>query len=250
MSSPPVPSDPAPLPCWPRYGFFSDNSMARRSVMNQRAPGEEARLAATPVYDFGETERSGKADFGWDKYYFFSDPACKTMVHKTARLGRNRPASLGPQTFLISPFSEEQFSKALQQDREGKSDKGRTIYAQSFSQLARTGRALSAEELPPLSPVRSMIAAHVPGSPNKNIKKEEAERKLAEQRAEAEAKKALLAQGIQTKAEKKKPEMPPNATMSPHIFPNGHVTSDQLFAQDRRAPGTFSYTGGMSMAFR
>lgn len=223
--------------------------MNRRSVVNAPPGGGGKGFGAQQgqVYDFGETDRSGPAKEGWDKYYFFSDPICKTVVHKTARMGRNRPAALGPQTFLMqSSFSEQTLSRV----KEGKEP---TTYAESFSQLARTKRALSREELPPLSPTRSLIGVYVPGSPNKRMKEEEVERKLAEQQAEAEAKAKTrgppgLGGGISKKLEK--PPMPSNATMSPHIFPNGHVTSDQLFAQDRKAPRNFSYTGGMSMAFR
>merc|ERR1719498_1785102 len=99
--------------------------------MNERSQARKAppRKEATAF----QSEVSEKTAEGWDKYYFFSDPANKSIVHKTARLGRNRPACNGPQTFMMGTFSQEDLRAA---DNASKSLN--TTYGQSFSQIPRS----------------------------------------------------------------------------------------------------------------
>ncbi|CAE8627108.1 unnamed protein product, partial [Polarella glacialis] len=119
-----------------RYQHFSDNTMKDRVSFNAsggattRPQNAQAAAEADP-----SDEPSGFTASGWDKYYFFSDPASATKLHPTARQGRGRPAMIGPQTFTIEAFTPEEFAAArVRLEKKG----ARTSYTDSFSQIPRS----------------------------------------------------------------------------------------------------------------
>ncbi|CAL1146090.1 unnamed protein product [Cladocopium goreaui] len=118
-------------------GFFGITTVIRGRTQDD--PTEDPAL-----------QHSGFTSSGWDKYYFFSNPAScagpgKGNLHPTARLGRNRPAMNGPQTFTIEAFTPQAARadppsrrQELKLARIRIEKKGaRTTYAESYSQFAQ-----------------------------------------------------------------------------------------------------------------
>lgn len=224
------------LPSWPRYFYFTDNAMQNRV----REEGPRSRKKRNAVVDEGgmaqldQPEESVRVTSGWDKYFFFGVTADKSLVSKTARMGRSRPAKTGPQTFLMEDFSAAEFAKAM--NSRGAAVK--SMYSESYSQLPRSSTILqgngAATMIPTLKDlpepktsgggfanplwttadkgIRRLAINEPPKPPEKNEKGE----------------KQLVA------------EYP--TTMTPHLFPTGHKTFVELFAEDKPAPRAMSYT--------
>eukprot|EP00438_Fugacium_kawagutii_P004323 Skav229431 [mRNA] locus=scaffold2297:408217:418921:+ [translate_table: standard] len=98
-----------------KYQNFSDSGMRDR-VAAVHAGDYTFPKEVDPTED-PASQDSGFTSSGWDKYYFFSNPAScagpgKGNLHPTARLGRNRPAMNGPQTFTIEAFTPEELKLA------------------------------------------------------------------------------------------------------------------------------------------
>merc|ERR550537_72798 len=109
------------MPKLPKYHFFSDDSMKRRmtgvGVFSKILPSGGSKvqafddLAITEDASFAKPLTTGRVKSGWDKYFYYSDVADKSSVHRTARAGRSRPAASGPRTFRLANFTEEQMDR-------------------------------------------------------------------------------------------------------------------------------------------
>eukprot|EP00435_Cladocopium_sp_Y103_P002702 s116_g1.t1 len=125
-----------------KYQNFSDSGMRDR-VAAVHAAEYSMPKEVDPTED-PALQDSGFTSSGWDKYYFFSNPAScagpgKGNLHPTARLGRNRPAMNGPQTFTIEAFTPEELKLArIRIEKKG----ARTTYAESYSQLPRSSTSV------------------------------------------------------------------------------------------------------------
>ena len=84
---------------WRQYKYYSDPTaearmdIAIKNLMSFDKEVENLEKKGVKVRDSDFQKASSKVEgSGWDKYYFFSDP-------ETAKLGRKRVASEGPNTF-------------------------------------------------------------------------------------------------------------------------------------------------------
>merc|ERR1719199_1150018 len=98
------------LPCWDKYHFFTDNSMNNRVALAQNM--RRAKGGRPPEAPPRHEEPSVRTTAGWDKYYFFSVPADASIVGATAKLGRSRPAAVGPRSFALDSFTQDDLNKA------------------------------------------------------------------------------------------------------------------------------------------
>merc|ERR1719343_741482 len=120
-----------------KYQNFSDPAIKDRLAFLAAQAGKVPK--PPPI------EPSGFTPSGWDKYYFFSDPAQATMLHPTAYKGRARPAMAGPQTFNVEAFSPEDLAEAKRR-MSGKAS--RTSYTDAYTQIDCPSNA----ELGPVDP--------------------------------------------------------------------------------------------------
>merc|ERR1719335_663718 len=88
-------------------------------------------LAISEDASYAKPMVTGRVRSGWDKYFYFSEPADKSSVHKTARAGRSRPGASGPRTFRLANFTEDQM-EAVASMRGGTFN---TTYAMTYGTL-------------------------------------------------------------------------------------------------------------------
>eukprot|EP00746_Dinoflagellata_sp_MGD_P162291 gnl/MRDRNA2_/MRDRNA2_89782_c0_seq1.p1 gnl/MRDRNA2_/MRDRNA2_89782_c0~~gnl/MRDRNA2_/MRDRNA2_89782_c0_seq1.p1 ORF type:complete len:227 (+),score=23.54 gnl/MRDRNA2_/MRDRNA2_89782_c0_seq1:68-748(+) len=213
------------LPSWPRYFYFTDNSMQKRVRDEGPRGGRKKKNAVVddPLAQLDQPEESIRAESGWDKYFFFSVTADKGIVSKAARMGRSRPAKTGPQTFLLEDFSPEEFAKA-------KNSRGAaqfSMYSQSYSQLPRSSTILQGTGSQSMMPTIKDLQAPLWTTSDRGVRRAAAQ----------EAKPASNSE----KGERQLVADYPT-TMTPHIFPTGHKTFVELFATDKPAPRGVTYT--------
>eukprot|EP00439_Symbiodinium_sp_Y106_P043972 s2748_g5.t1 len=188
---------------------------------------------------------SGFTSSGWDKYYFFSDPAnCsgpgKGGLHPTARLGRNRPAMNGPQTFTIEAFSPEELAFARKKiEKKG----ARTSYTEAFSQFPRNSTAI-------LGPIERATGPHImkhAAATGQSVSDTLSQAGLGTLSRSLTAPELMA--GPLT-AHRMGPHWPPPGPERPdplktrqQLMAMGpHRTFVELHAKDRKAPGEYLYT--------
>lgn len=219
------------LPSWPRYFYFTDNAMQNRVREDKPKSGrKKGRVEEDGLGILDVPEESKLATSGWDKYFFFSVTGDKSFVSKTARMGRNRPAKSGPQTFLMEDFSAEEFARAK------KSGGGTfSMYTQSYSQLPRSSTIVNAGA--------SLTGGNVAAPSFKDLPQPlftTADRAPRKQKMPWEAAKQEKEEPTEGKERQLVADYP--TTMTPHLFPNGHKTFVELFATDSQAPRGMGYT--------
>eukprot|EP00933_Yihiella_yeosuensis_P006014 TRINITY_DN110649_c0_g1_i1.p1 TRINITY_DN110649_c0_g1~~TRINITY_DN110649_c0_g1_i1.p1 ORF type:complete len:260 (-),score=47.08 TRINITY_DN110649_c0_g1_i1:104-784(-) len=217
-----------------KYQNFADNTMKDRLAFAQARDG----TVAPPQYDDDDPAvvKSGFTDAGWDKYYFFSDPCQGTMLHPTARQGRNRPGMIGPQTFQTEAFSAEQV--ALSRTRLEKKG-ARTTYTDSYSQIPRSKNSMH-------GPIDEVRGHDLKGSLTVGVSSTLV--KSASCTLGREPTAAELIAGPCTAVRHGPfwpppgPERPDPVKVRANIFAGQHRTLGDAYARDRKAPGAMSYT--------
>merc|ERR1719311_797543 len=149
-----------------------------------------------------EEEPTYRTTSGWDKYYFYSVPADASICNNTAMKGRRRPATIGPRTFGTLDFTPEQV--AAFEKRKGSQGSLMSKYTEMFTQFKR-----------------SPSATNVAVSDDHMQTITELTRKAGEDHRGG-VKKALVAVGM--------------SSMAPHLFPAGHQTRVDQYAEDIAAP--------------
>lgn len=144
------------MPKLPKYHFFSDDSMKRRmttvNVFSKIMPGpmQTSKVAAfddlaiTEDASFAKPQVTGRVKSGWDKYFYYSEPADKSTVHRTARAGRSRPAVSGPRTFRLANFTEDQMEGVSNH----KGGMANTTYAMTYGILGAMDNELRKAVVP------------------------------------------------------------------------------------------------------
>ena len=226
-----------------KYQNFSDSSMRDRVAAVHAAEysmPKEVDPAENPA-----TQHSGFTSEGWDKYYFFSNPAScagpgKGNLHPTARLGRNRPAMVGPQTFAVEAFTPEELKLArIRIEKKG----ARTTYAESYSQLPRSSTSFMGPiEYPSGHQIMKQAAAT-----GQSISETLTSAGLGALTKSASASEILAGPLI---AKRMGPHWPPPGPERPDPLKTrkelmawgDHRTFVDLHAKDRKAPGEIFYT--------
>ncbi|CAE7903290.1 unnamed protein product [Symbiodinium necroappetens] len=221
-----------------KYQNFSDSSMRDRVAAARSHEYQPPPLS--PEEDPSQ-HPSGFTSSGWDKYYFFSDPAnCSGGLHPTARLGRNRPAMNGPQTFTIEAFSPEELAFARKKiEKKG----ARTSYTEAFSQFPRNSTAI-------LGPIERATGPHImkhAAATGQSVSDTLSQAGLGTLNRSLTAPELMA--GPLT-AHRMGPHWPPPGPERPdplktrqQLMAMGpHRTFVELHAKDRKAPGEYLYT--------
>ncbi|CAK9063638.1 unnamed protein product [Durusdinium trenchii] len=223
-----------------KYQNFSDSSMRDRVAA---VHAHEYTVTADP--DDPAQQSSGFTSSGWDKYYFFSNPAScagpgKGNLHPTARLGRNRPAMNGPQTFTIEAFTPEELKLArIRIEKKG----ARTTYAESYSQLPRSSTSV-------MGPIERPSGHHImkqAAATGQSVSDTLTQAGLGALTRSASASEILAGPLI---AHRMGPHWPPPGPARPDPLKTrkelmawgDHRTFVELHAKDRKAPGEIFYT--------
>eukprot|EP00440_Ansanella_granifera_P026512 gb/GFBE01028796.1/.p1 GENE.gb/GFBE01028796.1/~~gb/GFBE01028796.1/.p1 ORF type:complete len:236 (+),score=47.47 gb/GFBE01028796.1/:1-708(+) len=225
-----------------KYQNFGDNTMKDRVAF---AHAHEFTYSEPGPEDDPTQQKSGFTSEGWDKYYFFSNPAnCsgpgKGNLHPTARQGRNRPAMIGPQTFTIEAFTPEELLRARQKiEKKG----ARTSYTESYSQFPRSSTSV-------LGPVE------IPNGPEILSRSKKSGQSVSDTLTQAGCgalNRSLSATEILAgplTAQRMGPHWPPPTAERPDpiktrqaLMQGGqHRTIVDLHAKDRKAPNAHAYT--------
>lgn len=224
-----------------KYANFGDNTMRDRVAFAHahETPPREAGIDEDP-----SLQKSGFTSTGWDKYYFFSNPAnCSGPgngnLHPTARQGRDRPAMTGPQTFTIEAFTPEELARArVKIEKKGT----RTTYKDSFSQIQRSSSVVG-----PLEPLNGPDILHKAKTTGASVSDTLTQHGLGKMNRSLSATEILA--GPLT-AQRCGPHWPPHdGTTRPDpirtreaLMRGPHRTIVDLHATDRKAPGAVSYT--------
>jgi hypothetical protein len=213
-----------------KYQNFSDNTMKDRLAFHSPSGPPQ------PLPDDPSQQESVFTSSGWDKYYYFSDPANGVGLHPTARQGRNRPSMIGPQTFQTEAFSSEQVAKARSRlEKKG----ARTTYTDSYSQIPRSSTAM-------FGPVPEVRGHDLKGS--LSLGQPSALARSASHTLMREPSASELIAGPLT-AMRLGPHWPPPGPERPDpiktrqmLFQGTIRTVVDLHATDRKAPGAMAYT--------
>mmetsp|Transcript_5384 Transcript_5384/g.9623 ORF Transcript_5384/g.9623 Transcript_5384/m.9623 type:complete len:238 (+) Transcript_5384:53-766(+) len=225
-----------------KYQNFSDSGMRDRVAAVHSH--EYTPPALSPEEDPSQHD-SGFTSSGWDKYYFFSNPAnCsgpgKGGLHPTARLGRNRPAMNGPQTFTIEAFSPEELAFARKKiEKKG----ARTSYTESYSQFPRSSTSV-------LGPIERPTGPHIlkrAAESGQSVSDTLSQAGLGALTRSSTVPELMV--GPLT-AHRMGPHWPPPGPERPdplktrqQLMAMGpHRTFVELHAKDRKAPGEYLYT--------
>lgn len=224
-----------------KYQNFADNTMRDRVAF---AHAHEANPKEAGPEEDPSLAKSHFTSEGWDKYYFFSNPAnCsgpgKGNLHPTARLGRDRPSMIGPQTFTIEAFSPEELARArVQIEKKG----ARTTYKDSYSQLPRSSSITG-----PVHPLTGPDILHQAKTTGQSVSDTLSQAGLGTMTRALSATEILA--GPLT-AQRCGPHWPPHdGTTRPDpiktreaLMRGPHRTFVDLHAMDRKCPGPCSYT--------
>ncbi|CAJ1396466.1 unnamed protein product [Effrenium voratum] len=224
-----------------KYQNFSDSGMRDRVAA---VHAHEYSLVETGDED-PTNHKSGFSSSGWDKYYFFSNPAScagpgKGGLHPTARQGRNRPAMSGPQTFSIQSFTPEELALARQRiEKKG----ARTIYSESYSQIPRSSTCT-------MGPIERPSGHHImkhAAATGQSISDTLTQAGMGSLTKAASASELIAGPFV---AHRAGPHWPPPGPQRPdplrtrqELMAWGeHRTFVDLHAKDRKAPGEIFYT--------
>eukprot|EP00441_Pelagodinium_beii_P025280 CAMPEP_0197656992 /NCGR_PEP_ID=MMETSP1338-20131121/44303_1 /TAXON_ID=43686 ORGANISM="Pelagodinium beii, Strain RCC1491" /NCGR_SAMPLE_ID=MMETSP1338 /ASSEMBLY_ACC=CAM_ASM_000754 /LENGTH=233 /DNA_ID=CAMNT_0043233265 /DNA_START=83 /DNA_END=784 /DNA_ORIENTATION=+ len=229
------------MPTTDKYAIFGDNTMKDRVAF---AHAHEIQHTEAPAEEDPSQQKSGFTSEGWDKYYFFSNPAkCagpgQGNLHPTARQGRNRPAMIGPQTFTIEAFTPEELRKArIKIEAKG----ARTTYTESYTQIPRSSTAMLGPVEQPTGP-HILAMAKASGQSVSDTLTSAGFESLGRSLSATE----ILA-GPKT-AKRMGPHWPPPGPERPdpiktraQLMGGAHRSIDDLHAKDRKAPDAYHYT--------